>query len=71
MQTRPQTGSPLLAALALVLLAAVWLALAPAQFGGSAAYVIVNGNSMEPTFHRGDLVIVRAADEYKVGEIVT
>ncbi len=71
MQTRPQTRSPLLAALALVLLAAAWLALAPVQFGGTAAYVIVDGNSMEPTFHRGDLVIVRSADAYQVGDIVT
>ncbi len=71
MQTRQQTSSPVLAALSLVLLAAAWLVLAPIQFGGNAAYVIVNGNSMEPTFHRGDLVIVRAADEYKVGDIVT
>lgn len=71
MQTRPQTGSPVLAALLLVLLVALWLVLAPIQFGGTAAYVIVNGNSMEPTFHRGDLVIVRAADAYTIGEIVT
>ena len=43
----------------LVLTAAIWIAFAPIQMGGSLAYVIVNGNSMEPNFHIGDLVIVR------------
>lgn len=69
MHTRPR--STLLAALLLVLMGAGWLTLAPTQFGGSTAFVIVNGNSMEPTLHRGDLVIVRATGNYQVGEIVT
>jgi signal peptidase I len=32
--------------------------------------VIVNGISMEPGFHKGDLVIILAADSYHVGDIV-
>ena len=55
----------------LLVIIAAWLAFAPVEAGGSAAYVIVNGNSMEPLYYRGDLVIARAADSYAVGDIVT
>ncbi|HRC74394.1 MAG TPA: signal peptidase I, partial [Kouleothrix sp.] len=55
----------------LALLAVAWAALAPPSLGGRATFVIVNGNSMEPTLHRGDLVIVRAAASYQAGDIVT
>jgi signal peptidase I len=58
-------------ALLLTLIGAAWIAFAPIQFGGQAAYVIVNGISMEPGFHRGDLVVLRQAPEYQVGDIVT
>ena len=59
---------------AAALLAAVlvlWVAFAPWQLGGPAAYVIVNGNSMEPTLLKGDLVILRRAPAYQVGDIIT
>ena len=52
-------------------LAAFWIAFAPTMIGGQASYVVVNGNSMEPGFHRGDLVVVRAASIYNVGDVVT
>jgi signal peptidase I len=52
-------------------LAAVWIAFAPVNIGGQTSYVMVNGNSMEPGFHRGDLAIVKAAPVYNVGDIVT
>lgn len=58
-------------AVALITLAGLWLTLAPVQIGGPAAYIIVNGNSMEPLYHRGDLVILHVADVYEVGDIVT
>jgi signal peptidase I len=48
----------------------IWVALAPVQVGGPVAYVIVNGNSMEPLYHRGDLVLTRQTDHYAVGDIV-
>lgn len=51
-------------------LAAIWIAFAPTLVGGRASYVVVNGNSMEPGFHRGDLVIVQAVSTYNVGDIV-
>jgi signal peptidase I len=47
-----------------------WMTLAPAHFGGPATYVIVDGNSMEPRFHRGDLLLVRAEPAYGVGDAV-
>src|ERR1051325_6567623 len=55
----------------LIILAAIWILFAPTKIGGRASYVVVNGNSMEPGFHRGDLVIVQASSTYNVGDIVT
>lgn len=52
-------------------LAVVWIAFAPAKLGGQAAYVMVNGISMEPGYHTGDLVIVRKAQAYQVGDVIT
>ena len=56
--------------LLLVILGLMWVFFAPTTIGGWTAYVIVNGNSMEPGFHRGDLVIVRARQTYNIGDIV-
>ncbi len=50
---------------------AIWIAFAPLQVGGAAAYVVVNGDSMEPGFHSGDLAIVKPVSDYKVEDIVT
>jgi signal peptidase I len=55
----------------LLALGLVWIVFAPTAIGGQASYVIVNGNSMEPGMHRGDLVIVRRAAHYDVGDVVT
>ncbi len=52
-------------------LVVVWIAFAPARIGGQASYVMVNGISMEPGYHTGDLVIVRKAQTYQVGDVVT
>lgn len=59
-----------LAALLLALTLTAWVLFAPQQMGGNAAYVLIIGNSMEPGFRRGDLVIVRRAPLYRVGEAV-
>jgi signal peptidase I len=55
----------------LVGVAAVWVAFAPVNIGGQVSYVMVNGNSMEPGFHKDDLAVVKAASVYNVGDIVT
>lgn len=55
---------------ALVLLA--WaVTLRPTQLGGPATWVVVSGDSMEPTLSDGDLVVLRSADRYAVGDVVT
>lgn len=60
-----------LTALAFVLVGIIYYLFAPAQVGGSASYVMIDGNSMEPGFHYGDLVVVRSADSYAIGDVVT
>jgi signal peptidase I len=57
-------------ALTIVVLVAAWVAFAPTQLGGQASYVVVNGNSMEPKYHKGDLVITREATSYAEGDVV-
>lgn len=57
--------------LSLVLAVTIWLVLAPTQLGGQMTYVIVDGNSMEPGFHLGDLVIVHKEVTYQIGDAVT
>ncbi|GBD23758.1 Signal peptidase I W [bacterium HR29] len=48
---------------------AAWAVFAPAQFGGAVGYVVIRGNSMEPTFSAGDLVVTRETPEYRVGDV--
>src|SRR5438128_10084016 len=55
---------------ALVCVTAAWFFLAPPQLGGRTSYAVVYGTSMEPHFHRGDLVVLRSRPAYRVGEIV-
>jgi signal peptidase I len=47
-----------------------WYALAPTQLGGRTVYVTTSGTSMEPLLHAGDLAVVRATDEYHIGDVV-
>jgi signal peptidase len=54
-----------------LLIGAAWIAFAPMQIGGRAIYIVVDGNSMEPLYYRGDLVIAAAAADYQAGDIVT
>lgn len=53
--------------IALVLAAA---ALWPVQLGGSSSVIIVHGVSMQPTLDNGDVVVLRSASTYHVGDIV-
>jgi len=48
----------------------VWIFFAPIQVGGKVFYIIVNGSSMETGFHKGDLVLLREAKNYSIGDIV-
>jgi signal peptidase I len=68
--TPTRLRSKLLTAAILLFAIVGWVYLAPPRVGGSTNYVITHGISMEPTFHAGDLAIIRPADQYRVGEIV-
>ncbi|MFP5299263.1 MAG: signal peptidase I [Actinomycetota bacterium] len=56
--------------LVLLAFAVCWRLVGPRQLGGSAAYVITYGNSMEPEYQEGDLVVLRRAASYEKGDIV-
>jgi signal peptidase len=47
-----------------------WFLFAPAALGGPASYVIVDGSSMEPTLHEGDLVLLHEVDHYVKGDLI-
>jgi signal peptidase I len=57
--------------LLVIILVAIWMLFAPVKLGGQDSYVLVDGTSMLPNFHTGDLAIVRPAPAYQVGDIVT
>lgn len=57
-------------ALSLAFVASAWFFLAPQQLGGSVAYTVTTGNSMEPFLREGDLVIVKEQEMYGVGDAV-
>ena len=49
----------------------VWLVfLRPIPLGGDVAYIKVAGDSMEPAFHGGDLVVVRSQTKYQRGDVI-
>lgn len=47
-----------------------WFFLAPSPLGGSTAYFVITGSSMEPGLEGGDLVVVHAAGRYEPGDVV-
>jgi signal peptidase I len=49
---------------------AAWTYLAPPQVGGSTSFAIVDGTSMLPHLRRDDLVLLRRAPSYTVGDVV-
>jgi signal peptidase len=51
----------------LIALVAPW----PAQYGGFTGLTIVNGHSMEPTYHTGDLVLSIREPVYQPGDVVS
>ena len=56
------------AALVLTVLAA-W-SLWPASLGGSSRFIVVEGQSMEPTFHLGDLVLLHVGTAPQIGNVI-
>jgi signal peptidase I len=47
-----------------------FLMLRPVRLGGPATFVVVQGVSMEPTYHTGDLVIAHRQASYAVGDVI-
>src|SRR5213593_4996529 len=60
------------AGIALVVLACLFWAqyLRPQSLGGHAGYVLVSGQSMEPRYHTGDLVLVETQRSYHAGQVI-
>lgn len=71
MRARPSPAQAGVAGLVSFLLLGVvlWLFL-PTSLGGRFSYAIVNGNSMSPLLKTGDLVLLRSAGDYEVGDAV-
>jgi len=65
------TFNTIFSAVGFVLIFIGWFIFAPPAIGGQTSYIIIIGNSMEPTFHYGDLALIREADTYEIGDIVT
>src|SRR5437868_9645307 len=63
-------GNILFACVFTVAVVGWFVALRPAQLGGPATFVVVQGVSMEPTYHTGDLVISHRQSSYAVGDVV-
>ncbi len=53
----------------LLLTAALWVAFAPPALGGQLTMLVVNGNSMEPGMHRGDIAFVSNDGRPSVGDV--
>lgn len=53
----------------LFLFAGWWFTLAPRAIGGPLSVVIVDGTSMQPKYHTGDVVILHRQSSYHLGEI--
>jgi len=62
-----RTGS---LALMLLVVVAWFVLLRPSSLGGPSTYVIVSGDSMQPTLDSGDLVVAFEEDSYSVGDVV-
>lgn len=57
-------------ALAIVLILGWWALLRPPALGGSTQLLFVVGDSMEPTLHGGDAVVLRERAGYEVGDTI-
>ena len=53
-----------------VLVAFLLVFLWPQRLGGKSELLVVHGDSMEPAFANGDIVLVRSRDSYHVGDSV-
>ena len=66
--TKKQAG--LSGAASLVISVAKFFLFSPTNMGGSFSYAIVNGNSMAPLLATDDMVLLRSANDYEIGDAV-
>ncbi len=55
---------------AVIVAAVAWLLVGPQQLGGPIAVVSTYGHSMLPTYQPHDLVLLRRASDYRVGDVI-
>src|SRR3954471_5302519 len=69
---RPLASASKAASIAIVIVVVLfWVQyLRPQTLGGNAGYVLVSGQSMEPRYHAGDLVLVLKRQSYHPGELI-
>jgi signal peptidase I len=70
MNIHKRWSTSLTSAFWLIVTITIWIAFAPVQAGGQAAYIVVIGKSMEPNFHLGDMLIVKQKSHYVIGDVV-
>lgn len=54
----------------LLLVFGAYVALAPPALGGRVTYAFIRGASMRPALRQGDLVLIRPAPGYRIGDVV-
>lgn len=60
----------MIGAAVLLTTALFWFTFAPQQLYGPVTYISIVGVSMEPGLRQGDLTLLRAQDEYRIGDAV-
>lgn len=68
--TRPNKTGWLGRILGWAILIAILVLIWPSSLGGATTIVVVSGQSMEPTYHSGDLVVLRKRANYEVGDVI-
>ena len=68
--TRSALSAGLAASFTLALVSALWVLFAPISLGGDFSYAIISGNSMVPRLTTDDVVLLRRADDYEIGDVV-
>ena len=69
-QRRRRIGNMVFAVAFSVIAIGWFTTLRPERLGGPATFVMVQGTSMNPTYHTGDLVIVHRQAHYQVGDVI-
>ena len=55
----------------LIILVAILLVISVFPITGNIKFLVVQSGSMEPAIHTGSIVIIKPADTYKIGEVIT